>query len=79
MNSCSPCAQEFHSVALVGARKVRELAVTRWMYKNEITKAMAMFKREAWDAQPLYMPDRGDHVVYLKQGHVLQLEHFPRE
>ncbi len=76
---CVSCVQEFHSVALVGVRKVRELAVTRWMYKNEINKAVALFKREAGDAQPLLMPDRGDHVVYLKQGHVLHLEHFPRE
>ncbi len=71
--------QEFHTVALAGVRRVRELAVTRWMYKNEINKAVALFKRESGDVQPLLMPDKGDHVVYLKQGHVLHLEHFPRK
>ena len=70
--------EEFHVVALVGVRHVRNVCVTRWMYRSETTKSEQTFVESMAKEYFCHMPDKGEIVFYTKQGHLLHLETFPQ-
>lgn len=71
--------QEFHVVGLEGIRHIRNVCVTRWMYRTETTKLEAEFKETSSKEFLCHMPDKGELVFYSKKGHLIHLETFPRE